>query len=70
MAENKEENYEDKLQRETDAVASHNYMFMQNYKPMMEAWKKTHKPHDKMPVYKDKTGRYHWANRKQRRQTK
>lgn len=62
-----EETYEEKKQKEVDEVASHNYHFMQRYKPLMETWKKTHHASEKPPVYKDTDGKYYWANRKQRR---
>lgn len=62
-----EETYEEKKQKEVDEVASHNYEFMQRYKPIMDTWAKTHRAAEKPPIYKDKAGRYFWANRKQRR---
>lgn len=52
-----------------EAINKYNEEFMKNHRDRMVAWEKNHKGQP-VPVTTDKTGRYFWINRAQRRKMK
>jgi len=57
--------------KKAESVVEHNKKFLIKYEPMMLKWHNAHKGSNgkspNPPVYKDKDGKYWWANRKQRK---
>lgn len=62
---------ENDYHKKVKAIIEHNKRFLIQREPQMLMWHKQHKgPNGKSPnppVYKDKDGRYFWANRKMRK---
>lgn len=62
---------ENAYHKKIKAVIEHNKRFLINYEPAMQQWYKQHKgPNGKSPnppVYKDKDGKYFWANHRMRK---